>query len=194
MGDVKKRFPPWITSGSVLQFYCMNCLGRWQHCTTYSNRTASAFAMSWTIHISSMELSRMKKPRRHIGYVVAQVCDLRFDRIIGIWKMSLSACYSVFCFGCDVTAAKGNKSLHSFGIDTNGLVFWSVGRGKRTVKMKAMVFSPLPILSSNSTGAILESLSQKPERSVWRGQMHLVVFFVLSLYIYVAMETIIKYS
>jgi len=26
----------------------------------------------------------MKKPRRHIGYVVAQVCDPHFDRIIGI--------------------------------------------------------------------------------------------------------------
>jgi hypothetical protein len=38
-------------------------------------------------------LSSMNTRRRHIGCVVAQVCDLRFDRIIGIWKMCLSARY-----------------------------------------------------------------------------------------------------
>jgi hypothetical protein len=43
-----------------------------------------AFTLYGAIHISSMGLSSMNTRRRHIGYVVAQVCDLRFDRIIGI--------------------------------------------------------------------------------------------------------------
>jgi hypothetical protein len=158
----------------------------WKMAALYSNITTSAFAMSWTIHISSMELSRMKKPRRHIGYVVAQVCDLRFDRIIGIWEMSLSACYSVFCFGCDVTAQFWHR--HKWAC------IFECEKRQENCENESYGFFPSPILSSTLTGVILESLSQTPERSVWTEQMHLAVFFVLSLYLYVATETIFKYS
>jgi hypothetical protein len=111
--------------------------------------------------------------------------------------MSLSPCYNVFCFGCDVTATKGNKSLHNFGIDTNGLLFWSVREGKKMVKMKAMVFfPPSPPSCHPFRQARYSKAYHRRQREVCEGGKCIKFYFLFFLYmlLYVAMETIVKYS
>jgi hypothetical protein len=79
---VKKVSAQWLVSSFIIHStsYCKNFLGSF---AVFCRRNM-AFTLYGAIHISSMGLSSMNTRRRHIGCVVAQVCDLRFDRIIGI--------------------------------------------------------------------------------------------------------------